>query len=113
MEKILKNLIEDDIENVLDSNKIEEKDFFFSIIHYLLENVSINLIDVQNINEELKTTYNHFLDDLEIELAEANGQIINVLREAPHKFKQRIAPLLKKIEDMKNGYNNNNTRKIS
>jgi len=101
MEKILRDLVENDIEKILDNEKISEKNFFVLILHFLLENKTIDLIEVGNLSEELTKHYKEFLNYFEIELVESNGEIINVLQNALRKFRIRISPILDKIKRIK------------
>lgn len=102
MNKILRDLIEKDIENILDNKKILDKNFFVLILHLLLENDSINLEDVNELSHELEKDYKDFLKCFEIELVEANGEIIDVLKTGIRKFGERITPILNKIKKLNN-----------
>jgi len=101
MEQILRDLAEKDIENILDNKEILDKNFFMLILHFLLENESIDLSKVDKLSEELRKHYKEFLDSFEMELVESNGEIIDVLRNAIRKFSERISPILDKIKDLK------------
>ena len=101
MEQILRDLAERDIENILDNKEILDKNFFMLILHFLLENESIDILKVDKLSEELRKHYKEFLDSFELELVESNGEIINVLRDAIRKFSKRISPILDKIRDLK------------
>ena len=101
MEKVLRDLIENDIEKILDNKEILDKNFFFLILHFLLENERINLIEVGSLSEELTKHYKEFLNYFEIELVESNGEIINVLQNALNKFRIRISSILDKIKQLK------------
>lgn len=105
MEKILRDLIENDIEKVLDNKEIIDKNFFILILHFLLENDSIDLIEVGSLSEELTKHYKKFLNYFEMELVESNGEIINVLQNALRKFQIRISPILEKIKKLKQNGN--------
>ena len=89
MKKILRNLIEEDIEKILDNKEISEKNFFFIILYFLLENDKINLKEVNDLSEELNKYYKEFLNYFEEELIESNGEIINILQNAFKKFRSR------------------------
>jgi len=101
MDKNLRDLAENDIEKILDNKEIFNKNFFILILHFLLENKSIDLIEVGNLSEELTKHYNEFLNYFELELVESNGEIINVLQNALRKFQARIHPILDKIKKIK------------
>ena len=101
MEKILRDLVENDIEKILDNEKISEKNFFVLILYFLLENKTIDLIEVGNLSEELTKHYKEFLNYFEIELVESNGEIITVLQKAVRKFQARISPVMGKIKKLK------------
>lgn len=101
MKKILRNLIEEDIDKVLDNNSIKKKNFLFLLIHYLLGNDMINLVEINGIAVELNEEYNSFLKDFDLELIESNGKIIKVLKSALPKFNKRIGYILEKIEKIK------------
>ena len=101
MEQLLRDLAEKDIENILDNKEILDKNFFMLILHFLLENESIDILKVDKLSEELRKHYKEFLDSFELELVESNGEIINVLRDAIRKFSKRISPILDKIRDLK------------
>ena len=101
MEKVLRDLIENDIEKILDNKEILDKNFFFLILHFLLENERINLIEVGSLSEELTKHYKEFLNYFEIELVESNGEIITVLQKAVRKFQARISPVMGKIKKLK------------
>ena len=101
MEQLLRDLAERDIENILDNKEILDKNFFMLILHFLLENESIDILKVDKLSEELRKHYKEFLDSFELELVESNGEIINVLRDAIRKFSKRISPILDKIRDLK------------
>jgi len=101
MKKILRNLIEEDIDKVLDNNSIKKKNFLFLLIHYLLGNDMLNLVEINGIATELNTEYEAFLKDFDLELIESNGEIIKVLKSALPKFNNRIAYILEKIEKIK------------
>ena len=105
MEKILRDLAENDIEKILDNKEILNKNFFILILHFLLENDSINLTEVSDLSEELSKHYKEFLDCFEMELVESNGEIINILQNALRKFRTRIYPILDKIKDLKKNAN--------
>ena len=105
MKKILRNLIEEDIDKVLDSETIKKKNFFFLLIHYLLGNDVLNLTELSEIATELNNEYESFLTDFDIELTESNGEIINVLKSALPNFNQRIRPILERITKMKKNDN--------
>ena len=62
MEKILRDLVEKDIEKILDSEEILDKNFFYLILHFLLENDRIDLLKVNEISKELEKHYKEFLD---------------------------------------------------
>jgi len=101
MKKILRNLIEEDIDKVLDNNSIKKKNFLYLLIHYLLGNDMLNLVEINGIATELNTEYEAFLKDFDLELIESNGEIIKVLKSALPKFNNRIAYILEKIEKIK------------
>ena len=101
MEQILRDLAEKDIEKILDNKKISNKNFFVLILHFLLENESIDLRKVDELSNELENHYKKFLDSFEMELVESNGEIINVLRDAIRKFSKRISPILDKVKQLK------------
>lgn len=101
MEKILRDLVENDIEKILDNKEILDKNFFFLILHFLLENERINLIEVGNLSEELTKHYKEFLNYFEIDLVESNGEIITVLQNAVRKFQTKISPIMNKIKKIK------------
>jgi len=105
MEQILRDLAEKDIENILDNKEILDKNFFMLILHFLLENESIDILKVDKLSEELRKHYKGFLDSFEMELVESNGEIIDVLRDAIRKFSKRISPILYKIRDLKQNDN--------
>ena len=105
MKKILRNLIEEDIDKVLDNNEIKKKNFLFLLIHYLLGNDRLNLVEINNIAIELNEEYQTFLKDFDVELIESNGEIINVLKSALPKFNKRIAHIIEKIEEIKKNGN--------
>ena len=102
MEKLLRDLAEKDIEKILDSEEILDKNFFMLILHFLLESDNINLLKVDELSEELENQYKEFLDSFELELFESNGEIISVLQHAIRKFKERISPILDEINKLKN-----------
>lgn len=101
MEQILRDLVEKDIEKILENKKISDKNFFILILHFLLENESIDLTKVDELSNELENHYKEFLNSFEMELVESNGEIINVLREAIRKFSKRIRPILDKVKQLK------------
>jgi len=101
VKKILRDLIEDDIDKVLDNNEIKKKNFFFLLIHYLLGNDVLNLREINKIATELNNEYEAFLKDFDIELTQSNGEIINVLKSALPNFNNRIRPILERIEKIK------------
>jgi len=101
MEKILRDLAEKDIEKILDSEEILDKNFFMLILHFLLERSSIDLMKVDELSKELEKDYKEFLDSFELELFESNGEIISVLQHAIRKFKKRISPILEKVNKLK------------
>ena len=101
MKKILRNLIENDIEKILDNNEISKKNFFFLFLHYLLENDRIDLVEIDRVADEFSNEYESFLKNFELELIESNGEIIDVLKSALPKFNERIAYILEKIEKLK------------
>ncbi len=101
MEQILRDLVEKDIEKILENKKISDKNFFILILHFLLENESIDLSKVDELSNELENHYKEFLNSFEMELVESNGEIINVLREAIRKFSKRIRPILDKVKQLK------------
>jgi len=105
MKTILRNLIEEDIDKVLDNDKVKEKNFFFLILHYLLENDRLDLIEIDKLGTELSDEYESFLKDFDLELVESNGEIIDVLKSALSKFNARIAPILGKIKKLKKNGN--------
>ena len=105
MKKILRDLIEDDIDKVLDNNEIKKKNFLFLLIHYLLDNDELNLVEINGIATELNEEYNSFLKDFDIRLIESNGEIINVLKSALPEFNNRIVHILDKIEKIKKNGN--------
>ena len=105
MEQLLRDLAEKDIENILDNKEILDKNFFMLILHFLLENESIDILKVDKLSEELRKHYKEFLDSFEMELVESNGEIIDVLRNAIRKFSKRISPILDKIKDLKQNDN--------
>ena len=111
MKKILRNLIEEDIEKILDNNEISRKNFFFLFLHYLLENNRIDLVEIDKVADEFSDEYEAFLKDFESELIESNGEIIDVLKSALPKFNKRIACVLNKIEKIKK--NANRTHKFN
>lgn len=101
MKKTLRNLIEQDIDKVLDNEKINDKNFFFLILHYLLELKSINLMEVNDLSIELNKEYEQFLNRFNEELVSSNGEIIDVLRSGIGKFWKRVQPILNKINELK------------
>ena len=105
MKKILRDLIEEDIDKVLDNNDIKKKNFLFLLIHYLLGNDKLNLVEINGIATELNEEYNDFLKDFDIRLIESNGEIINVLKSALPDFNHRIVHILEKIEKIKKNGN--------
>ncbi|MCK5410190.1 MAG: hypothetical protein KAJ30_07985 [Candidatus Heimdallarchaeota archaeon] len=94
-------MVEKDIEKILENKKISDKNFFILILHFLLENESIDLTKVEELSNELENHYKEFLNSFEMELVESNGEIINVLREAIRKFSKRIRPILDKVKQLK------------
>ncbi len=111
MKKILRNLIEEDMDKVLDNSEIKKKNFLFLLIHYLLGNDRLNLVEINDIAVELNEEYQTFLKDFDIELIESNGEIINVLKSALPNFNKRIAYIIEKIEQIKK--NGNSTHKFN
>ena len=110
MKTTLRNLIEGDIDKVLDNEEIKKKNFFFLIMHYLLENDRLNLVEIDELGKELSDEYEAFLKDFDLELLESNGEIIDVLKSALSKFNARIAHILDKIKKLKkNGHCKNDT----
>lgn len=108
MKTTLRNLIEEDIDKVIDNEEIKKKNFFFLILHYLLENDRLNLVEIDELGIELSEEYESFLKDFDLELLESNGEIIHVLKSALSKFNARIAPILDKIKKLKkNDYSKN------
>ena len=105
MEQILRDLAEKDIDKILQNKKISDKNFFLLILHFLLENETIDLEKVDKLSEELKKHYKDFLDSFEMELVESNGDIIRVLRSAIRKFKERISPIIEKVKQLKQNDN--------
>jgi len=105
VKKILRNLIEGDIEKILDNNEISKKNFFFLFLHYLLENDRIDLVEIDRVADEFSNEYESFLKNFELELIESNGEIINILKSALPKFNKRIACVLNKIEKIKKNAN--------
>jgi len=105
VKKILRNLIEGDIEKILDNNEISKKNFFFLFLHYLLENDRIDLVEIDRVSDEFSNEYESFLKNFELELIESNGEIIDVLKSALPKFNKRIGCVLNKIEKMKKNAN--------
>ena len=101
MEKILRDLAEKDIEKILDREDISDKNFFILILHFLLENKSIDLSKVGELSKQLEKQYKEFLDSFELELVESNGEIINVLRDAIRKFTKRVSPIIEKVKELK------------
>jgi len=101
MEQILRDLAEKDIENILKNRKILDKNFFMLILHFLLENDSIDLSKVDELSIELNKHYKEFLNSFELELVESNGEIINVLRDGIRKFSKRIRPIIDKVKNLK------------
>jgi len=101
MEEILRNLAEKDIENILDNKEVLDKNFFILILHFLLENESIDLSKVGELSKELEKQYKEFLDSFEMELLESNGEIINVLRDAVRKFRKRVSPIIDSIKELR------------
>lgn len=101
MDKILRDLVEKDIEKILNNKKVINKNFFVLILHFLLENDTINLEEVNELSEELEKDYKDFLNAFEIELVEANGEIIDILKTGIRKFGDRISPILDKIKGLK------------
>ncbi len=105
MKKILRNLIEEDIDKILDNNEIKKRNFLFLLIHYLLNNERLNLVEINDIAIELNEEYQAFLKDFDMELIESNGEIIKVLKSALPKFNKRIAHIIEKIEEIKKNGN--------
>jgi len=105
MKKILRNLIEEDIDKILDNNEIKKKNFLFLLIHYLLSNDKLNLVEINGIATELNEEYEAFLKDFDIELIESNGEIIKVLKSALPNFNKKVAHILDKIEKIKKNAN--------
>ena len=107
MKKILRNLIENDIDKILDNEEIKSKNFFFLIVYYLLDNNRVNLKEVHEVAIELSNKYETFLRDFDLELLESNGEIIKVLKSAIPKFNKRMVDILEKIENIKKNDNSN------
>ncbi len=106
MKKLLRNLIEEDIEKILDNNKIKKKNFFFLFLYYLLENPDrIDLAEIGKVADEFSDEYESFLKNFELELIESNGEIIDVLKSAIPKFNKKIAYVLDKIDKIKENAN--------
>jgi hypothetical protein len=105
MKKLLRNLIEEDIDKVIDNKKINNKNFFFLILHYLLDNKKLDLVEINEMAFELCDEYNKFLNDFDLELMNSNGEIIKVLKSALPKFNKRIAHILSKIDEIKENGN--------
>jgi len=101
VKKTLRNLIEEDIDKVMNNEKINDKNFFFLILHYLLEHEHINLMEVKDLSIELNDEYEQFLKEFDEELISSNGEIIDVLRNGVGKFWKRVQPILNKINELK------------
>ena len=101
MEQLLRDLAEKDIDKILQNKEILDKNFFMLILHFLLENQSIDIMKVNDLSNELDKHYKDFLTAFEIELVESNGEIINVLRDAIRKFTNRISPIIDKVKQLK------------
>jgi len=106
VKKILRNLVEEDIEKILDNSEIKKKNFFFLFLYYLLENDRIDLAEIGKVADEFSNEYESFLKNFELELIESNGEIIDILKSALPKFNKRIAYILDKIEEIKKNANN-------
>ena len=100
MEQLLRDLAEKDIDKILQNKEILDKNFFMLILHFLLENQSIDIMKVNELSNELDKHYKDFLTAFEIELVESNGEIINVLRDAIRKFTDRISPIIDKVKQL-------------
>jgi len=103
--KVLRNLVEEDIIKVLNNEKVNDKNFFWIIIHYLLDNDKINLEEIDDISKQLSMEYKQFLDAFDQELVDANGEIISVLKNGVRKFFYRMKPILDKLDKMKKNDN--------
>jgi molecular chaperone GrpE (heat shock protein) len=108
MEKILRDLIDEDIDRVMDNEEIPKRNFFYLILHYLLEKKSIKLNEVNDLATELSKEYEDFLKDFDLELIESNGEIIDVLKNAMRKFRERLSPVMDKIDKFKYDESNDN-----
>ncbi len=101
MEQLLRDLAEKDIDKILQNKEILDKNFFMLILHFLLENDSIDLLKVDELSIELNNHYKEFLNSFEMELVESNGEIITVLRDGIRKFSKRIRPIIDKVKNLK------------
>lgn len=114
MERILAKFYESDLLDLLDGKKTSQKDFFKLLILYLLENRTINVVEVNELSGELKGKYNNFIEYLDKELGNGLGDLIKLLRNSKKEFKKLMKPIVEKLEGMKNGHNNkNNFNKIT
>ena len=89
------------MDKVLDNKEIKEKNFFFLLVHYLLECKSVNLKEVHGLSIELNNEYEEFLEEFNEELISSNGEIINVLKNGIGKFWKRVQPILNEINELK------------
>ena len=100
----LKKSLKNDIWERIDGNKPQErsKDEFIKLVFYLmLENNSFLMDDVFNISNEIKDLYEEVLENSEQRLIDANGNMLNILKEINDDFDNKIKVIIRRIKRLK------------
>ena len=109
MRKVLKLLFDKDLNSILNSEVIKDKNFFYLLVHYLLENKKIDLINIKEISDELEREYNFLLEDVNEEIINSMGNLIDVFKKVKLMFNEKFSDILNKLGELKdNGRNKNN-----
>lgn len=103
----LRKELKNDVWKVIDGNKVPEErenKFRLLVLQLLLQSQGFNLGEAFHVADKLEARYNKIIDDFDGYINDANGDLLNVLKNVDKDFDDKILPLLEKIKRMnKNG----------
>lgn len=98
----LRKLIKNDIWNIINGEKLVERDFFSQVLHFLLNNKKILLKDVVEMSKELKNRYYQILGEVEEYISQGNGEVLPALKRLDTDFTEKVLPIINEIKQYKN-----------
>jgi hypothetical protein len=83
---------------------VPQRDFFFYVLHFLLNNKSILLKDVVDMSKKLTNRYTQILGEVDEYIRQGNGEVLPALRRLDNDFTEKVLPIINQIKKYKENW---------